>query len=865
MRTYGLTVGLSFSALAVLQTWPIAAYARTRVIDAHDAVINAWLLTAAARQIVAHPLHWFDINMYYPYRAALASLDHQFSNLAIVAPITLATGNPLLAANLFVIASFVLAGTFTAILVRHLTGSSVAGLVAGCVFAFSPARLENAPQTHVLGGFWMPLTFYAVHLYMRQPSWSHLALAVTSYVLLALASWYYAIIGAIGLVIVAGAELAASGVSRGPVLRRAVVGAVPVLLLLGAIARPYATIAQQFVPWLPHAADVHTSDTTGEESAPAIDRTMKPHVMQALSAPVESYAGVAAATRMPWTPRLRRYGQVGARFFPGVAAALLAAIALVRVTRAQLKASRLAWITVVFTAIAALAVLSAAIGWRGSPFIGLTRAPGFFALLLASFAVWLIVPRADTGATARTYVVLAAIGALLSFGEHVTAFTVTIGTGVYPATLAPFSLLRAPARMGMLYAMALAVLAGFGYAAVSGRIRRAGTRAVLAIATVAAVNIETLAVPIEMPRVGRPPEAYTWLKTAPDGPVIEFPIHNNGWALYWSLFHDHPASNGYGLVEPAAYYRLEEPDDLSPDMLEHARAYFHPRYVIVNRDLYEPVRLRALDENLARAGDILKPVARFGPRMIFEVTGPSRGTLVLRSYPAWMVRGKRRIAVHATVDPLPLGGPPVVQVWGNGQLLASSVGRGAAIVAPLPAGTGGGLDVEVMADYTLPAGSGAAIGRTGRIAPADIALEVDPERTRIQINGHVWIGRKGYTLVTLEPDGRVRDARAFNTSWSEAQSQALAAFIRALEPGRIVAVATTFDASRSLTADAVSALRTLGIATDLRGRFGWAHAAVGVAGAAAGTAAESAGESTASFTIGSPATIPISVHEVRIH
>jgi hypothetical protein len=67
-----------------------------------------------------------------------------------------------------------------------------------------------------------------------------------------------------------------------------------------------------------------------------------------------------------------------------------------------------------------------------------------------------------------------------------------------------------------------------------------------------------------------------------------------------------------------------------------------------------------------------------------------------------------------------------------------------------------------------------------------------------------------------------------------------------------VAGAVRDEASRLLDADAVAALRSLGVAGDLRGRFRAAHAFVGVKGAAVGAAAEALGAEQAEVRVGDP-------------
>ena len=129
----------------------------------------------------------------------------------------------------------------------------------------------------------------------------------------------------------------------------------------------------------------------------------------------------------------------------------------------------------------------------------------------------------------------------------------------------------------------------------------------------------------------------------------------------------------------------------------------------------------------------------------------------------------------------------------------------------------------------------------------------------------MWAGRTGYTLAVIAPDGRVEEVRTFNTSHHESASHELAARIAAIPKGWTAALATYYDASRALTADAVEAMHTLGMAGDLRGRFRVMHAAIGTKGAAPGTALEDVSPDAARCAIGQPVMVPVSVRDVRIY
>ena len=113
--------------------------------------------------------------------------------------------------------------------------------------------------------------------------------------------------------------------------------------------------------------------------------------------------------------------------------------------------------------------------------------------------------------------------------------------------------------------------------------------------------------------------------------------------------------------------------------------------------------------------------------------------------------------------------------------------------------------------------------------------------------GHIYVNgedvspnQRGYNLVAIEPAaGRVLDAANFDTHdphQAPEASAAMAAWINALPEGVIVAGAVRDAASLSLGEDAVAALRSLGVADDIRGELRRDHAFVGVRGAAPGSA-----------------------------
>jgi hypothetical protein len=131
--------------------------------------------------------------------------------------------------------------------------------------------------------------------------------------------------------------------------------------------------------------------------------------------------------------------------------------------------------------------------------------------------------------------------------------------------------------------------------------------------------------------------------------------------------------------------------------------------------------------------------------------------------------------------------------------------------------------------------------------------------------GHIYVNgvdlspnRRGYNLVALDPaDGRLLGAAAFDTHLDPAAGARLAAWVAGWPASTIVAGAVRDEASMSLGGEAVDALRSLGVAADLRGYFRWGHAFIGATGSLPDTALEAVdGVRPAQVSLGLPASTP---------
>ncbi len=198
-----------FCLWAALMTWPLATDLGHRLASWGDPVFQAWTLAWDLHALRTHPLNIFDANVFYPYRDTLAYSDYLFGQAALIAPLLLKTGNAILADNVSLLLSYALSGFAMYLLVLDLTGSRLAGIVAGFAYAFAPARMAQFEHLHLTSAEWLPLAVLAARRALLQRSLRWSALLGLIVVLQGLFGIYYFYFLAILLGIVFAAYLLA--------------------------------------------------------------------------------------------------------------------------------------------------------------------------------------------------------------------------------------------------------------------------------------------------------------------------------------------------------------------------------------------------------------------------------------------------------------------------------------------------------------------------------------------------------------------------------------------------------------------------------------------------------------------------------
>jgi hypothetical protein len=203
------------------------------------------------------------------------------------------------------------------------------------------------------------------------------------------------------------------------------------------------------------------------------------------------------------------------------------------------------------------------------------------------------------------------------------------GAGFYSVMyrFAPtFSLLRAPARFGIVVTLALVVLAALGVAHLLRGRRRA---AVLAAAACLVAAAELIPVPLPYHEVPRAPVPYVMLAHLPDGPVAEFPFfyrevdfHRHAAYMLNSTAHWKPLVNGYSDYLPADFRKMVIPVSSFPALQAFNILRQHrPRYVLFHADWYDGRSREQLEHRLKQYAPYLRKLASEGDLWLYEIVG----------------------------------------------------------------------------------------------------------------------------------------------------------------------------------------------------------------------------------------------------
>jgi hypothetical protein len=186
-----------FVGMSIVMTYPLIMKMRTEALGGGggDGTYFIWLVAWYQKAIFQlHILPFFAPGLNYPQGWNLATTDITPAMVALALPGSLLV-SPTFGYNFAMLLSFILSGWAMYLWVRHLTGDSLAALVAGTVFAFIPFRMAHFVIGHLslAGTQWFPFYFWGLFDLLAQEkfSWKPVLMAGIAAGLIGLTSPYY--------------------------------------------------------------------------------------------------------------------------------------------------------------------------------------------------------------------------------------------------------------------------------------------------------------------------------------------------------------------------------------------------------------------------------------------------------------------------------------------------------------------------------------------------------------------------------------------------------------------------------------------------------------------------------------------------
>lgn len=162
-------------------------------LNTDDGRLSIWNVAWVADALIVHPARLYDANIFYPARRALAFSEANIGAGVIAIPAWGLTGNPYLAHNSVVVVAFLLAAAGTYYLVRYLSGSRHAAVVAAVLFTFCPYIFARFAHIQLLMTFGMPFAMLAFHRLVDRPTTGRAAALGLVLFVQALSCAYYGI------------------------------------------------------------------------------------------------------------------------------------------------------------------------------------------------------------------------------------------------------------------------------------------------------------------------------------------------------------------------------------------------------------------------------------------------------------------------------------------------------------------------------------------------------------------------------------------------------------------------------------------------------------------------------------------------
>lgn len=186
-----------YVALAAICTYPLLVEGHRRIAnDPGDPVLNASVLWWNATTL-PFSRAWWTPPHFYPIEGVSAFTENLVGLGVVATPAYWLTGNPLVAYNLALFATWPLSAFAAYLLTFGLVRRHDAAFVAGLAFGFAPYRVTQMAHVQVLTAYWLPVALLALHRYLagRRRPW--LAVFGAAWILQALSNGYFLLFGGV--------------------------------------------------------------------------------------------------------------------------------------------------------------------------------------------------------------------------------------------------------------------------------------------------------------------------------------------------------------------------------------------------------------------------------------------------------------------------------------------------------------------------------------------------------------------------------------------------------------------------------------------------------------------------------------------
>jgi hypothetical protein len=625
-----IRVAALYAVLFLLMGYPVSLNPGSMALPADpDTDLFMWTFAWNTHALLNQPLSWFDANIYHPHRHTLAFSENLLGNTIFAAPIIWATGNHVLALNTVAFASVVLCGVGAWLLARRLGAGPHAAILAGLIFAYSPARFLRFGQLHLTTIQWIPFSLAFLHSYLDTGRKRDLRLAVAFFTLQVLSSGHGATFLAVAILcIVAYRVMLGEPLAIGRRVRDFGVTGLLLLVPVGLVLLPYRYVQTEM----------------------GLRRTLDAD----WGAAPESFVASPSIFHL-WLLSFFPDAQVAERatawLFPGF---LPIALALAAMIASRWSAAPFAWrpvtarlLEVVLVASLLVSLWSALFGPMrlrlGEMVLFTARDPvRAWIVLVVSLALRVAMERPLSspwgrlrawGARLRDRALGARTSAVACYGVLLLLtllFAAGPPLGIWPWIyhLPGFNFIRVPSRFVLLGVLALAILAAFGFDRMTrGWPNRRRTLAATALGAVMLLEFLTIPLPAVAPLRVQIPAADRWLDAEPKPFVVaEVPTNTNerlqSTYMLHSMAHWQKTVNGHSGVRTPLHYALYDylqsfPDDESLDAL----AKVGVTYVVVHMGLYWPEERPGVEAGLERYADRLELMYRDREDRVYRLRG----------------------------------------------------------------------------------------------------------------------------------------------------------------------------------------------------------------------------------------------------